>query len=847
MAGKSKLGEYRSKRDFLKTREPKGKVARTRKKSLSFCVQKHDATRLHYDFRLEWNGVLLSWAVTKGPSRDPSEKRLAIRTEDHPLDYGDFEGTIPDEEYGGGTVMLWDEGTWTPREDPAKGLKEGKLSFELQGERMKDGWALVRMKGRGKGKRENWLLVKERDEGAGDDPDELTRRHKKSVASGRTMKQIAAGKGDTASRKKTGARKEKERKRKREHNRKRAGSGSDVLPEFRKPQLATLTDEVPDGEGWVHEPKLDGYRCLAAVAGDRVRCYTRSGLDWTEKFGSVAEALRDLDCRSALIDGEIVAAASGEGSQFSALQQALRKGEGLAFYVFDLLVLDGDDLRQRSLLQRKEKLERLVKTLPSGAPVVYCDHVQGHGRKVFAAMCRKGLEGILAKKADAPYRGERTRSWLKVKCTRRQEFVVGGFSPSDKAGRQFASLLIGTFDGGRLRYRGRVGTGFSAEDFDRLAGLFARRERQTTPFEEVPASVARNARWLRPDIVIEVDYAEFTNDGYVRHGSFQGTREDKKAASVKLEQPADPPGEKDMVTKLHGIRLTHADRVVYPGQGVTKSALARYYDAVADRMLEHAAGRPLSLLRCPKGIRGGGDGESCFFQKHGTRGFPDAVKRVSLREKSGKKAEYLYLDDVAGLVAAVQMGTLEFHIWGCRKDKLEKPDRLVFDLDPDEKVGFESVRLAARLIRERLQDLGLETVALATGGKGVHVIAPLRRTADWGQVKAFAKAFATSMAEEEPDAFTATMSKAKRRGRIFLDWLRNERGSTAIAPYSTRARKGAPVATPVAWDELESLDAANSFLIEDVIERLDDEDPWNDAATWTQSVTVAMLEQVGAE
>jgi bifunctional non-homologous end joining protein LigD len=485
-------------------------------------------------------------------------------------------------------------------------------------------------------------------------------------------------------------------------------------------------------------------------------------------------------------------------------------------------------------------LRKLLGSLPGRSPISYSEHVRGGGQDVFEAMCRKRGEGIVSKKAGSVYRGRRTPSWLKIKCTKRQEFVIGGFTPSDKRGRPFASLLIGTFENDEFRYRGRVGTGFSEATLDNLQRMLESRRRKTSPFAAVPRSAARDARWVRPDIIAEIDFTELTDGGHVRHGVFKGLREDKEAGQVTLERT--PGADRKTREEVHGIRISNPHRIVYPKQGITKVDLAHYYDVVATRMLPHVVNRPLSLLRCPKGR-----GDECFFQKHASAGFPDSLMHVNVREKSGKRADYLYVDGIEGVVAAVQMGTLEFHVWGSRIDTLEKPDRVVFDLDPDETLDFGVVRLAAAVLRRRLERLGLKTVPLVTGGKGVHVIAPLRRTAEWTRVKAFAKAFATKLATDEPDVFTATMSKSRRRGRIFVDWLRNERGSTAIAPYSTRARENGPVATPVGWRELEDLESANCFRIDDVIKRMQRKDPWDKSKSWRQSITAKLLETVSAD
>jgi bifunctional non-homologous end joining protein LigD len=500
---------------------------------------------------------------------------------------------------------------------------------------------------------------------------------------------------------------------------------------------------------------------------------------------------------------------------------------------------DGKDLRRLPLLERKQALKELLATLPAGGPVHFSEHVRGHGPRVFEEMCRNGREGIVAKRGDAPYVSRRTRSWLKIKCRNRQEFVIGGYKPSDKRGRPFSSLLLGVYEGDRLVYRGKVGTGWSEATMHELAKRLKKLERQSSPFASFPGPSARRAVWVSPRLVAEIDYSELTEGGHIRHGSFLGLREDKRPTEVTMEEPksadAALPGE------MHGVRLTHPERVLFEQQGVTKADLVRYYDAVAARMLPYVAKRPLSLVRCPKGA-----GEKCFFQKHASDGFPEQLKPVPIRESSGESVDYLYIDDVAGLVAGVQMGTLEFHVWGSRIDSLEKPDRIVFDLDPDESLSFEVVRLAAMVVRDRLESLGLTTLPLVTGGKGVHVVAPLRRSAEWPRVKAFARGFAQAIAAEHPDVFIATMAKKHRTGRIFLDWMRNERGATAIAPWSTRARKNAPVAMPVSWKELGNLEAANAFGIAEAVRRMGRPDPWAGYDELRRAVTKAMERAVAA-
>lgn len=789
------LKEYRDKRDFDITPEPRADLVEAGGDRLSFVVQKHDASRLHFDFRLEWEGVLLSWAVTKGPSADPAQKRLAVRTEDHPVSYGAFEGTIPQQQYGGGTVMLWDNGWWEPLHDPGEGLEQGKLHFRLHGARMKGGWALVRMRGRTSGKRENWLLIKERDSFAGRSADALVNRHRTSVTTGRAMRAIAAG-SDPAT--------------PLEHKL--------ALPRFRQLQLATLKDAPPEGEGWQHEAKFDGYRCLMAVGKGGVRLYTRNGKDWSDRFAALCAPAAALPCGAALIDGEVIAGSGG--GDFSQLQKALKAGDPLTYYAFDCLVLDRDNLADKPLGTRRAALEGLFAKLPPRGPLRLSPVIEGDGAAALAAICDAGGEGLVSKRRDAPYRGGRGRSWIKAKCNRRAEFVVGGWSPSDKRGRPFSSLLLGSFESGRLVYRGRVGSGFGEDDFNTISAALERLARKTTPFAGDLPPEAGDAHWVGPKLVAEVEYTEFTSEGRIRHGVFKGLREDKEAAQVSAKNEADlevdaEAGADDAQEIVAGVRISSAARQVYPEAGMSKGDVARHYAQVAERMLRHAADRPLSLLRCPGGLSG-----ECFFQKHAGKGFPAAVRTMAIEETGGDTEDYMYVTTPEGLVGAAQMGTLEFHIWGAARDRIERPDRMVLDLDPDEGLGFEAVKTAATELREGLEACGLESVPMVTGGKGVHVIVPLRRVAEWDTVKYFARTFAHILAERHPDRYTATMSKARRKGRIFIDWLRNERGATAIAPYSLRARPGAAVAVPVTWKELEKLQAADSFQAEDMKARL---------------------------
>ncbi|WP_102957803.1 DNA ligase D [Mangrovicella endophytica] len=915
------LKAYRDKRDFSKTAEPSGAAERAGAEGLTFCVQKHDATRLHYDFRIEWHGVLKSWAVTKGPSYDPKDKRLAVRTEDHPLEYGDFEGIIPKGQYGGGTVMLWDTGTWEPQNDPEEGLRDGSVKMLLKGEKLSGHWALVRMKPRPGEKRENWLLIKEKDEAADPTRDIVTEKPD-SVKTGRDLDAIAAGhdavwqssrgaheataspsakKGKSSDRAARGATASSKGGRDTADAETSVKSGTSgaapagrstakpkgkalPLPAFRPVQLATLVDAPPEGDGWLHEMKYDGYRVLIAVAGEKAVLYTRNENDWTDRFAPLLPAVLALPCRSALIDGEVVAFDPDGRTDFSTLQMRLSEGGDLACFCFDLLELDGEDLTTLPLRERKRKLEALIAAAEQPA-LLYSEHITGSGAAVFKSICSANHEGIVAKRADAPYSPGRTKSWLKVKCKRRQEFVIGGYAPSDKTSRPFSSILLGVHEGGQFRYRGKVGSGFGQDIMLELKRRFTEIARKTSPFAELPRPIARTSRFVEPVLVAEIEYAEMTADGSIRHGVFMGLREDKPAedvvdetaadvgtvgeaesnepAAAKAQQPkrraSAPSGTKAATKKaapatqpkdkaaaggdtVAGIKLTHPERVVFESQGVTKLDLARYYEAVSERMLAHAGRRPLSLVRCPQG-----GARHCFFQKHDSGGFPAAIRKIPITEKDGSTEDYLYVEDAAGLVAAVQMNTMEFHIWGSRNDRIENPDRLIFDLDPDEGLNFEDVKAAARDLRGLLKELKLDSLPMVTGGKGVHVVVPLNRRQAWPAVKAFARGFAYRLAEAEPKRFIATMSKAKRKGLIFVDWLRNERGSTAIAPYSTRSRTGAPVATPVSWEELEGLDRANGFTLDTVLARLDEPDPWADYGSISQGLTKAALKAVGAD
>ena len=819
MAKPDPLETYNRKRDFAKTAEPAGAVgpARGPNAPALFMVQKHDASRLHYDLRLEMDGVMKSWAVPKGPSLNPADRHLAVRTEDHPMDYASFEGTIPKGEYGGGTVMLWDWGRWIPHpdKDPRKTIEEGHLHFTLEGHRMQGEWVMFRLKGRPGERAENWMLKKVTDEHAGGSMG-LTEKYLTSVKTGRSMQEIAAGKkakevkgwktdpAKPSSPRKRGSRLGAEQEKERD-SRVRGNDGK--LPAFREPQKATLVDHVPSGSGWIHEMKYDGYRCLLAIGGGKARVYTRSGLDWSDKFPEIVEAASRIEIGSALLDGEIVALDEKGNTGFSALQQAIGEGgRGLTLFLFDALEIDGEDLAGLPTIERKGLLASLV---GDGLPptLIYAEHIVGHGEKLFDAMCSAGQEGIISKRSDAPYRSGRTKSWLKIKCTYRQEFVILGWSESDKKGRGFRALLLGVHEDGKLRYAGKVGTGFSNQAQGDLLERFGKIAAEK-PGAPVPRAEARGAHWLKPRLVCEVAFAEFTAEGVVRHASFLGLRGDKKAAEVVEETPQ--PVERAVPAGGDGVKISNPERILFPDAGVTKGQLVDYYRTIGPMMMEWAAKRPLSLVRCPQGRA-----KKCFFQKHDTGSFGPHLRQVPIEEKKGQIENYVYVEDSAGIIACTQMGTIEFHGWGSSVAEVEKPDRLVFDIDPDEGLDFAEVKRTARDLHRHLADMGLQSFPMTTGGKGLHVVVPLTPQAEWPQVKDFAQRFAVALATAEPERFTANLAKVKRKGRIFLDYLRNQRGATAILPYSARSRERAPVAAPISWDELEDLQSGALFTVRD--------------------------------
>ncbi|HEV8581177.1 MAG TPA: DNA ligase D [Thermoanaerobaculia bacterium] len=920
------LQEYKRKRNFRATPEPAGKVKKT--KGNSFVIQKHAATRLHYDFRLEMEGVLRSWAVPKGPSLDPDEKRLAVHVEDHPIEYGDFEGTIPKGEYGGGTVLLWDRGTWKPEGDPIAGYKKGHLRFQLDGEKLHGGWDLVRMGGRrADDGHDNWLLIKVNDEAARSGSDDaIVKERPESVASGMNVEEIAAGservwrsnrpaRGKGTFKQKIAAVAEaaaKEKATKKTARTEKVSSSAidpSALPEARKvampseiePQLATLVEAVPRGDEWIHEIKYDGYRVLCELRDGEARLITRRGKDWTDRFVRVAREVATLPAKEAILDGEVVVLEPNGTTSFQALQNALsgNRQDDLVLFAFDLLYLDGWDLRRSPLAARKEALAELLAGR-QGA-IRLGDHVPGGGEEFYSHACRFGLEGIVSKRADLAYHSGRSKDWLKVKCLQRQEFVIVGFTNPEKSRVGLGALLLGVYDGKELVYAGKVGTGFDDRTLVDLRKRLDKLEVDKPAFKNPPRGAeARRSHWVKPELVAEVAFTEWTDEGVLRHPTFQGLREDKSPREVVRERPqALPPEARATKTKrsaarkaqaaksstrkvstkprkagkniavdapqgpkpavhpapeegaippqgksrkkeveIAGVRFSNPEKVLYPEQGLTKRDLALYYSRIADWILPYLADRPLTLVRCPEGRS-----KQCFYQKHITEHVPSSVRRVDV----GEPEPYGAVSDLEGLLALVQMGVLEIHIWGSHRDKIELPDYVVFDLDPDEGLPWERVVEGAYRMRDFLGELGLQSFLKTTGGKGLHVVIPLVRRDGWDEVKAFTKAVAEAVVAADPSRYTSKLPKASRKGKVFIDYLRNGRGATSICAYSTRARPGATVSAPLFWEELEAGVRGDSFNLRNIFERLESlpSDPWAEFSKIRHSITAAMKKSVG--
>jgi bifunctional non-homologous end joining protein LigD len=887
------LQVYRRKRKFDVTPEPRGGARRA--KGNQFVIQKHAARRLHYDLRLELDGVMKSWAVTRGPSLTPDEKRLAVHVEDHPIEYNAFEGTIPQGEYGAGTVMIWDRGRWHPEGDPHAGYKKGHLAFTLEGEKLHGRWHLVRMHGRAGEKKEPWLLIKSKDEEArsANDPD-ILEQAPLSVVSGRSISEIAEGKGrkrvwhssksvkdNVKSGATTGnaspprasvgkssqqrARSPRGRPASKKTSKSRGSKSKDKerppdgarLPDFVPPSLAILRATAPGGAGWVHEIKFDGYRIQARLDHGEVRLLTRKGLDWSQRFPNIAAAVAKLPARAALIDGEVVVEDDNGISSFSELQAALKAGERERFiyYVFDLLHLDGRDLTPLPLIERKAQLARLIAKAERG-PIKYSEHFEDEGAAVLRHACQLALEGIVSKRIDALYRSGRSETFIKTKCSNAQELVVGGYSPSTVLRRAIGALVVGYYDHGRLIYAGRVGTGYTrtlARDlWKRLHSL----EIGAPAFDQIPREETRrrDVRWVEPRTVIEAHLRGWTADGLVRQAAFKGVREDKSPQEVIREMPAmtaagaatktapkiaaetakamtrtsktkaRPSSRKSASRRQEGrkdVRFTHPDRVYWVDAGVTKQDLADYYRSVWDWMAPHLVSRPLALLRCPDGTSG-----QCFFQKHASAGLTEENFRTVIDRKG---RQIIAVGDLNGLLSLVQAGVLELHVRGSTIDRLDVCDRIVFDIDPGDGVAWAGVVAAARDVRDRLVAIGLQSFVKLSGGKGLHVVLPIDGS-DWATTKNFAQAVALAMTADDPKRYVAKITKSLRKGKIFVDYLRNSLEQTSVAAYSTRAREGAPVSAPVRWEELGRTKGGNQYTVLNLGKRLSSlkQDPWKD-------------------
>lgn len=883
------LARYRAMRDFTVTGEPQGGgKGRSPKdaESLPFVVQKHAARQLHYDFRLGWRGVLKSWAVAKGPSYCPADKRLAVEVEDHPMEYGGFEGTIPKGQYGGGTVMVWDFGSWQPLGDVDRQLEKGDLKFLLNGTKLKGKWVLVRMRrDLDRSGKPNWLLIKERDEYV--QPEEapaVTDLAPNSALTQRTMEQIAenndhtwdSGQGLRES--KSDPKVQLKTRKGRSVAQQRAAlerltrsAPKESFPDFIAPQLAEEARSAPNGRAWVHELKLDGYRIQVHVqtsAQDKgkvgkARLFTRKGLDWAARMPALARAAAELGVESAILDGEIVVLDEGGRSSFPDLQAAFQNGNqaGMVYFAFDLLHLNGRNLRGLPLIKRKEILEKLLSQADPHPVLRFCEHIQASGDVVFAKASELGAEGIVSKLVAAPYTSGRGNTWLKMKSKMMQEFVVGGFTPVAKTGRGVGSLLLGYYDGGKLLYAGRCGTGFSHE-LERILRVRLDALVQKAPgFVELPQVARQGAVWVKPELVAQVAFAGWTKDDLIRQSSFKSLREDKPAADVVRESGLldDAPSQQtDTSTRSEvkradaklgrqqgpALGITHPGKVLDAESGMTKLELAEYYLAVAERMLPHISDRPLSLLRCPDGI-----GKQGFFQKHPSAGLPNGIHTVSIaNRKTGKHEEFLTVDSAEGLLGMAQMGVLEIHPWGSKTNAVDQPDRIIFDLDPDEAIPWRTLADAAGELRLRMRQLRLTSFVKGTGGKGLHVVVPIEPEYEWAVIKQLAHRVVLTMERENSELYTTNMLKAVRKNRIYLDYLRNDREATAIAPYSTRARPGVPVAASLDWKELQA-GVRPIFHVSDLSawrQRLR-RDPWRGLLDSRQRLTKEMLVAMGVK
>jgi bifunctional non-homologous end joining protein LigD len=877
------LERYRSMRDFKVTAEPSGGETAAEsqpKQALPFVIQKHAATRLHYDFRLGWRGVLKSWAVAKGPSYFTGDKRLAVQVEDHPMEYGGFEGIIPKGQYGGGTVMVWDQGTWEPQPghtDIDEGLRSGSLKFILHGTKMKGKWALIRMGGRAaKESKPNWLLIKEHDDFERKaDEAAITDEAPDSAVTGRSIEEIAHNQDHVWNSKETasgnawyrqdtpGEKTTKPRRITPAPALQKAPR--EPLPDFIPPQLAQSATTAPEGAGWLHELKLDGYRIQARKDGSEVKLLTRTGLDWTHRMKDIAASVAKLPFDALLADGEVVVLTADGTTSFADLQAAFHgeKRQPLTYFIFDLLHLEGHNLRGLPLIERKALLADL---LPSNKTVRLGEHLEGSGQVIFRKACELHAEGIVSKRASSTYVSGRAGDWYKVKCVREQELVIGGYTLLSNGEHGVGALLLGYYENGKLIYAGRTGTGFTQKTHKSLRDQLDLLQQTSTPFDHPPAEARRGAIWVKPKLVAQIRFATWTADKVVRQASFQGLREDKPASEVTREDAATlsqspqtasgsraaPVALKSSRTKSASpgltpaserasIRLTHPDKILDPETKLTKHQLSNYYWDVAPYLLPYVVGRPLSIVRCPEG-----SAKPCFFQKHANATLPADFTSVEVKDKkTGKLEPYITLSTPTQLAELAQMGVLEVHPWGSRNEDLERPDLITIDLDPDAAITWPALAASALQVRSQLKKLGLESFVKVTGGKGLHVVVPINPEHKWPIVKQFAHAFALAIEKPNPSLYLTKMSKAARAGRIFIDYLRNERGATAVAAYSPRARPGANVSLPIRWTDLKAADHP-VFRVADFASwrsRLK-QDPWKSLASTSQRLTPDILQEL---
>lgn len=902
------LMKYRHKRNFNITDEPSGKNARQSNHPI-FVIQKHGASHLHYDFRLEMNGVLKSWAIPKGPSLDPSVKRLSVEVEDHPIEYASFEGVIPEKQYGAGPVMIWDRGYWSSLElSSQQAYKKGKMTIQLFGEKLQGRWHLIKIKNSTKN---NWLLVKAKDKYAKTNI-EILKKKPFSVISKKTLDQIKSNQNsiihkNTPARSAHPAHSIPKRKvspsdhpvllKMNDYIRTFPEAHRQKIPGALKPELAYLVDKTPQGNAWLHEIKYDGYRILCFIKNGKISLVTRNGKNWTQHFPGIVADVEKLKLNNAILDGELVALDNQGNISFQELQESIKTSNihNIYYYIFDLIYLNEFNLSKIPLINRKKLLKQIfkpVQSLQKNHSILYSEFIIGNGQEMFDFICKNGLEGMVSKKLTSPYENQRSTAWLKSKCGLRQEFVIAGFTPPQGTRKYFGALLLGVYNQKHeFIYCGKVGTGFSNNT---LAQIFEKMKKyisKSTPFSDLTRVERKNnVTWLKPRLIAEISFTEFTREGILRHPSFQALRLDKKPEEVQREQavylhpshgldkqPDSSPAphrlhsrtrsngsqpdaddqhnivspKKNVLTDyrrgtqsqgnevhLVGIELTHPDKILYPPDKITKLDLAEYYESIADKILPHLTNRPLSILRCPNRFN-----QTCFFQKHLNQRFSKHLHSIKI---TGDDKDYFYIKNIQGLIALVQLSALEIHPWGSQIDNIEKPDLITLDLDPDSSISWQQLRESTLFIRDQLDTLGLEGFLKTTGGKGLHIVIPIARKLDWKDVKSFTQLFALKMCQLQPDRFVATASKSKRAGKIFLDYLRNGRGATSVAAYSTRARLHCPISMPIAWQELKKIKSSsevNLLNINDYLKKVK-KDPWADFSACRQSLSVKVIKNI---